>query len=302
MDDSLKLPKIGLGFTLLQQVDSFVMMRWVELLRSHYWPGPVLNGRAQYTVQARNIVVDDFMQRDQYPLPADDWEPGELEALLFWDSDQLPAYVIPQRDGSIKVLTRHLQDLLVENPDKEVIAGLYFSRETEFLRDANGNVAEFPHSPVAYERVEDPRHGYAYRYLSHERMTQEILTLDGRYRLHQVGGVGTGAMLIRKSLLQRMTLARDGKPCFEAPPTDDGRQWTEDLWFCDQVQRLDPAASIWLDSANESAHQGDRIWIRSQHYLAAHGQVGLRSDSAMALEKAAAGAVSHARGRIILPN
>lgn len=315
-----QLPKIGLGFTLLQQVDSFVMMRWVELLRSHYWPGPVLNGRGQYTAQARNIVVEQFMQRDRFPLPnIDTWDSGELEGLLFWDSDQLPTFHIPQRDGTFKVLTRHLQDVLLENPEKELFVGLYFSRETEFLRGANGQINEYPHSPVAYERVEDPRQrtGYGYRYLSHERMVNEILPLEGRYRLHKIGGGGTGAMLIRKSLLERMAVADQQpkpppynrraedqlpRPTFETPPVEHGRSWTEDLWFCDKAQHLDPPAEIWLDPANESAHQGDRIWIRSQHYLAAHGQIGLRSDSALAVEKAVQEAVAESHSRIILPD
>lgn len=334
-----KLPKIGLGLTLLQQVDSFVMMRWVELLRSHYWPGPVLNGRRAYVSMARNIIIDEFFQRDEHPHPWDDWQPGELEGLLFWDSDQLPTMVIPQWDGSFKILTRHIQDLIVEHPEVECFGGLYFSRETDFVKNAADQIVKFPHEPVAYERLPDPRWGHGYRYLSWERMKNEILSLEGRFKLHKVGGVGTGAMFIRKSLLQRMATGKQAgamteamryqraaqlagddaeisdwlqikadamkqrasapMPIFENPDLQDGRTWTEDLHFCEQVQNLDPPGEIWLDAANESAHLGDRIWIRSQHYLAAHGEIGLRADSAMALEKAASQATS---SKIILPD
>lgn len=278
-------PKFGLGLTLLQQVDSFPFMRWTEILRSGYSPGPVLNGRRAYVSMARNIVIDDFFQRDRFPLPVDDWEPGELDALFFWDSDQLPWIAIPERDGSLTLFTRYLQNLLMENPEKEVIVILYFSRETQFAMHPSGSLSEFPHEPVAYERVPDGRYGHAYKRLTFERMTNEILTLDGRYKLHKVGGGGTGAMLIRKSLLERLSIAKAGKPIFENPDTPDGRTWTEDLYFCEQVQSLDPPAEIWL-SACEVAHQGDRIWLQSQHYLAAHGQVGLTREAAEQIERA----------------
>jgi hypothetical protein len=296
---SENLPKIGLALTVMTHVDELIFRKWLLLLRSYYWPGPITSGRGQYVSQARNICIEDFIAADKAPGPIDDWEAGECEAMFFWDSDMLPPTVVRGAAGSLRLYTRHLQDLLVDNPDKDVFALLYFNRMTGFKQNKEGQIVEFPHEPVAYNRTPDG----AYRYLSWEQMTEQVLTLEGRQRLHAIDGGGTGAMLIRKRVLYRM--AEEGlTPWFENPDVPGGRSWTEDLYFCEKLRRLNPPVQVWLDSAGEAAHQGDRIWIQSQHYLAGRGQFGLTPDAAEAIKRAREQAEPKPlwSGKIILPD
>lgn len=50
---------------------------------------------------------------------------------------------------------------------------------------------------------------------------------------------------------------------------DPGTQFTEDVFFCDEIQKR-LGEWIWLDTAMQSAHIAE-IWITSKHYLEAHG-------------------------------
>lgn len=257
---------IGLGFTLPQAVDSAIFIRFLEITRSeHHWPGPVVHAKRAYTVQARNICVDDYLAHPDYE---------RTEGLLFWDSDQLPPAKIPRPDGSLEWFSEHLERVIAEHPDAMVIAGLYFDRSSEFKKTPDGlKFEKYPHEPVAYERAEqDGLVGY--KYLDIERMHGEILR--DRFTLHEVGGVGTGSMFIRKRVFEELKALKPNKGIFEAPETPQGynlptgRQWTEDLYFCEEVsQKL--GYPIWLDSALESAHQGDQIWITSRHWYNARG-------------------------------
>ena len=252
--------RIALGLTLLREMDAKVALRWFQVFRSHWWPGPVYNGRGQYTVQARNYVLEQFFA-----------ELGESEALFYWDSDQVPPLVVPgplPNGWQGGYFTDYLDYLLDHEPDKEVIAGLYFSREDYWQTDEAGKVKAGPHEPLAYWTNADG----GYRFLT----DAELIPMLQRPGLHPIKAAGTGSMLIRKSLLLEMAELKAPRPVFEASmiePGDKrglvGSQWTEDVYFCHEVQtRLHK--TIWLDTAMQSAHVAE-IWVNAAHYLEARG-------------------------------
>lgn len=261
-------PLVCLAFTLGEEISSTIFLRWIQILRSEYhWPGPVVFAKSAYTVQARNLCVDDFIAHEDFPL---------CRALLFWDSDQLPPAMIPKPDGTFEWFSQHVDRILDENPDKMVMGGLYFTRGSEFKRNPDGKTfAHMPHEPVLYERTVDTISGVmGYKYIDMTRMHEEIL--HDRFHLHLVGGIGTGSMIIRKQVFAELLALKAPKAMFEAPESPhgstlpSGRQWTEDLYFCEEVsQKL--GYEIWCDSAMESGHAGDQIWISSRHYYNARG-------------------------------
>lgn len=256
--------RIALGLTLLSSVDAEVFLRWVDLLRTHWWPGPVFHARDMYVTQARNLVLHKALKRK------DEWE-----ALLFWDADQLPGLAVPgplpwqAANGEIwkgGFLTDYLDWLVVAEPHKKVIAGLYYSKEDNWEVTEAGAIIHGPHDPVAYVSPE----GKGYHHLPEEL----IVPMLQRRGLYQVDGAGTGSMLIRKELIERMRELKGGD-IFEAPPSRGegdqvpGTQWTEDLYFCEQV-RKELGETIWLDTAMESGHFQRRLVV-SKTYLEAHG-------------------------------
>jgi hypothetical protein len=234
---------IFLGFTVGRELNSLVALSWIQLLthQPHPFVGPA-SGRRGYVSQARNIVVAEFLASD-------------ADYLLFLDSDQLPAHQVPAHgDWPGGMLGDYLQTIT-----EGVVAGLYYSRESDF-RPERG-----PHEPVAYMAQDD-----GYRYLSLEELGP-MLQHRGRY---PVDGAGTGFMMLRRDVLARMHGIKGGR-IFEDPPAPGeqgakGLSWTEDLYFCHQVREL-MGEQVWLDTAIESAHLGDNIWITSQHYLSARG-------------------------------
>lgn len=252
--------RIALGLTILREVDGKWAMRWMQALRSHWWPGPIYNGKGQYTVMARNFVLRQAFD------DLDSWE-----AVLFWDSDNVPPLIVP---GPLANgwpggwFLDYLDYLLEHEPDKGVIAGLYPSREDYWQTDQIGTIKAGPHEPVAYRRNPDGTYGF----LNFE----ELVPMLQKPGLYPVGGAGTGTMLIRKQVLLELAEMKLPKPVFEAPELKPGEsgggpgsQWTEDLFFCHEVAtRL--KKTIWLDSAMQTAHIAE-IWITFAHYLEARG-------------------------------
>ncbi len=305
-------PRIALGLTVLREVDAKLHVRWMNVLRSHWWPGAVYNGRSGFgAAMARNNVLKQFFE---------DHDNGiEHDALLFWDSDQVPPLIVPgplswngtrsQAPWQGGYFTEYLQWLIEEEPTKQVIGGLYFSREAHWDIDKEGKVRGSPHDPIAYWSPT----GDGYRHLT----PQELVPMLQRPALYHVHAVGTGSMLIRKELLLRLRELKKPRAIFEAPMIgaraeqrhfelvdellaelgpegdaylmddvadrlkdlrkwmegqgggDAGSQFTEDVFFCDEVQkRLNEW--IWLDTAMQSAHIAE-LWITSRHYLEANG-------------------------------
>lgn len=238
--------RVALGLTLLREMDAVVALRWFELLRSYPWLGPTLNGRGQYTVQARNLVLEQAFAR------LDEWD-----SLLFWDADQLPPLYMPKHhDFPGGYFTEYVESLT-----EGVIGGLYYSREDDY----DAAAGRFPHQPVAYYKGENE----GYRYLSLEEL-HPMLRERGKYK---VDGIGTGSLLIQKDVLLRLRDLKAPRPIFEAPavPAASGKpgwQWTEDLYFCKEV--TDMGEEVWLDAAMESGHRGD-VWISTAIYLASRG-------------------------------
>ena len=252
--------RIALGLTILREVDGKWAMRWMQALRSHWWPGPIYNGKGQYTVMARNYVLRQAFD------DLDSWD-----ALLFWDSDNVPPLVVPgplPNGWSGGWFLSYLDYLVQTQEDKAVIGGFYPSREDYWQTDQLGKVKAGPHEPIAYRRNPDGTYGF----LSME----EVVPMLQRPNLYPIGGVGTGTMLIRKETLLDLAELKAPKPVFEAPELKPGEsgggpgsQWTEDLYFCHEVAtRL--KKTIWLDSALQSAHIAE-VWITFAHYLEARG-------------------------------
>lgn len=252
--------RIALGVTLLREVDAKAHLRWEQVLRSHWWPGPIFNGRGQYTVQGRNLVLKQaFAELDAW------------DDLLFWDADQVPPLVVPgplPNGWAGGWFTDYIDYLSEHEKDKDVIGGLYFSREDYWQTDETGAIKAGPHEPVAYGSSGEN----TYRYLT----PAELVPMMQRPDLYPVKAVGTGSMLIRKELLLELAALKAPKAIFEAPELKPGElggvvgsQWTEDVYFCHEVQTK-LHKTIWLDSAMQSAHIAE-IWITGAHYLEARG-------------------------------
>jgi len=235
---------ISLGLTLQRQVDSDVFLMWVGNLRRMPFLGPVYNGRSSYIAQARNIVVQQFLAETEDP----------SRALLFWDADQVP----PVGLGDGTPFLEHVLDL--ESQNLPAVGMLYFRREQPF-------------EPVAYTRDERAR----YHHLTLEQMIPK-LTVRGCY---EVDAVGAGALLIQRRVLEHLQRVKAPRPIFETPMVDvekepglAGLSWTEDTFFCYELQEL--GYKIWLDTRGESAHIAE-IPINARHYLPAHGWMSGRS-------------------------
>lgn len=271
---------MALGLTTERDIRNLIFLRWIELLRSYDWPGPLFYARgAPGFAAARNIVIKQAWERFE-----------EWDALLFWDSDQLPPMWFPwPKHSNVKLpgwetmaplgnenYLAYLDRLLRDNPDKEVVAGIYFSRDLGFTEEP-------PFEPLAYASVpghDDEPDGF--RRLA----PSELGPMLHARGLYPVAGAGTGSMLIRKSVLVRLAEAkgltawledtkRKPAPMFEQQQLRSGQQaglqWTEDLYFCwELTHTLDPPVQLWLDTIGESAHQTD-LWASSEHYLQARG-------------------------------
>lgn len=255
--------RIAFCLTLLAEVQAEVVLRWFNLFRSHWWPGPIYHARDMYVTQARNFVLAQALREK------DHWDD-----VLFWDSDQMPPIEVPgplpwqAANGEFwqgGFFTDYLQWLAESEPHKKVIGGLYYSKEDTIELTQDGKLVHGPHDPVAYREHEG---GY------HHLAESDLLPMLVRRGLYQVDGVGTGSMLIRKEIIERMHELKGGD-IFEAPPArgvagqEPGGQWTEDLYFCDQV-RKELKEIVWLDTAMESAHFQRRPVV-SKTYLEAHG-------------------------------
>lgn len=172
--------------------------------------------------------------------------------LLFWDCDQVPPVGLLER----------LEEVAGREP---IIGGLYYMRSGDF-------------KPHAYEH--DPFSWPPYRHVSDVRLLEMI----SKRGLYQVDAVATGAMLIRKPVLEHMTEEKKHlkppRPLFEAPlagergesASDDviaaGYQWTEDLWFCYEATRT-YGYRVWLDTVYESGHISQQV-VGSRTWLATH--------------------------------
>lgn len=166
--------------------------------------------------------------------------------LLMFDVDQMPARYEP--DGTT------LAERLRSVADLDVVCGLYVMRT-------------FPYPPLAF-REKDPTP----RYLAYEEV-QPILKERG---LLEVDAVGTGAMLIKREVLEAVCEKRGfpDNPVWLTPTrstVDDLKKrvwvWGEDLTFCRDAREL--GYRVWLDSRWESGHYEERIVSSRDYQLAA---------------------------------
>ena len=299
---STRPARIALGLTLLREVHSPVFLRWVNLLRSHWWPGPVYHARDMYVTQARNLILRDFLRERDYS-----------DALLYWDVDQQPPLAVPgplswqASTGEVWQggwFTDYLQWVVGNEPHKKVLGGLYFSKQHDWELTEDGRIVAGPHEPVAYY---SPRDSGGYRPLT----TDELIPMLQRPAIYKVDAVGTGSMLIRKDVIERMAELKGGD-IFEAPPVRNlndqipGSQWTEDTFFCEEVtKRL--GEWIWLDTAMRSGHFADQL-VTDQDYLQKRGYVTQPHEQATRamieqarIDAAEAKRERKAQSRIVLP-
>ena len=188
------------------------------------------------TAVARNQIVKGMLT---YP---------RAEWLFFMDSDMLfPARALRH------LLRRFERD---HKPHVDIVGGTYFQRFE-------------PHDIIAYEQLGE----LAYRPLTTEWIDyaskhRENVSLDGRFAgriigndgLVEVGGIGTGCLLIRRKVLDVMA-----EPWFSY--RDEG---SEDLFFCREAKKA--GFKIYLDMGLVCGHVS-RVVVGPVHCLSANGEL-----------------------------
>lgn len=238
-----------------KQAPGEVLAQWLKVLRMGYWPGPVYPHRGYNVVEARNAVTARFLE-------------GDAAALYWTDSDMLPDPGLADR------LEELMQHPAFTARDGGVIVGSYYGRELPF------EIQLFePHPDVE-----------GMRFLSPARWVPELMEAKQNYlknragRLIKVGGGGTGSMLIRRDVLERMQERKGRGRVWEIKPLPErvheqlrargedrpGGSWTEDIWFCVEVRRaLGVQVLADTDLRLSSGHVTQQI-VGPDHYLAAH--------------------------------
>jgi hypothetical protein len=242
-----------------KSVPGVVLSQWLKILRGRPWPGPTFPHRAYNVITERNLITTRALER-----PAADWQ-----AFYFHDSDMVPDARIVSR---LLELCRHPSFLA---KDGGVIVGSYYARTPPF------EVQIFdPHPELE-----------GMQYLSPARWQPAIAEAKANYlkdrpgRLIKVGGGGTGSMLIRRDVLERMVERKGRGKVFELHPLGaelleelrrkgedrPGGTWTEDIWFCVEVRRL-LGVQVLADTDLRlcSGHVETEHIVTPDHYLAAH--------------------------------
>jgi hypothetical protein len=212
--------------------------------------------RPAYIVPARNGLTEQALAEP-------DWTD-----FLFWDSDILPAPGMLERLAELVTAPPYLAD------NGGVICGAYYLRSYPF------EVQLFnPHPEAIGVQFIHPA-----RWLAALKESQALRDAGKPAPLYPVGGGGTGIMLIRRDVLERLRDLKAPKPIWEAPPMEgklleqvraqgDDRawgHWTEDVFFCVEVaQRLGIQVYGDSDLRFTGAHMGDDR-VGPQHYIASH--------------------------------
>lgn len=233
-----------------------VLGQWLEILRRRYWPGPTFRLRPLYVVDARNQLTALALERR-------DWQD-----FYFIDSDQLPDAGLVDRLLEITEMPAY------QAKTGGVVVGSYYGRGWPF------EVQLFDGDPE--------RDGM--RFLAPDRWVPLLMQAKRDYlelkpgRLISVGGGGTGSMLIRRDVLERMQGLKGRGHVWETPaieprllaklrtqggPPPSGT-WSEDIWFCIEVRRrLGIQVLADTDLRMASGHIWEDI-AGPDHYLAAH--------------------------------
>lgn len=248
-----------------------VLGNWIEALRRYHWPGPSFIYPEIYAagawigvVPVRNIVTYRALQDRSWT------------HLLSIDADHIVHHLVFQRAKQ-----------LARDPRARVVGGAYYGRDYPFEVQAWG------------ERVED-----GVLFVRPELLVPGLqgdwtdIPLDwlhypvgGGAPLLRVAGVGTGCMLIERTVLEELAERRGAGNVWHADSIPWERQvamleagqsfsgvMTEDINFClDVAAQLDVQVWLDLDQRMETGHLGEEPRDR-RHYLASH-QLVIREGS-----------------------
>lgn len=239
--------RVALAMVGRSSVDFEVMTQWIETLRRVHWPGPCFVQPEIYSASAWIGVVP-LRNRVVYEAlrRADEWDD-----LLWIDADH-------------KVGPGLFERIQEHDGRYGILGGCYYARS----------------HPFEIQAVQGPdERGF---WLLDARVAVPAL-MTGASAVIEVAGVGTGCMLVRKDVLERMTEIRGEGNVFRAEriPWDqqlaaiaEGQQisgiLTEDYLFCcDAKELLGERTHLDFDPRMETGHVGTETRDR-RHYLASH--------------------------------
>lgn len=250
--------RIALGIVLEKVVQGDVFGQWIELLRRAHFPGPTYRMRPLYVVQGRNQLVTQALEA-----PVDAWDD-----FYFYDSDMLPEVELVSR------LVELADSPLYQSPSGGVICGHYYGRDV-------------PHELQLFQPRPERKGLY---FIPPDRWLPALIRARQQYLDRQpadlipIGGGGTGSMLIRRDVLQRMQDLKGRGNIFETheigqevrvemaggPTSWAGETWSEDIWFCIEVaERLGVQVYGDTDLRMSSAHLAERR-VSIDDYIRSH--------------------------------
>jgi hypothetical protein len=238
-------------------VDFEVMVQWITALRLVHWPGPVFLMPEIYAAGHWIGVVPLRNLCTYRALQDPTWD-----YLLWIDADHKVHHNLFGR------VREHMRER------RAIVGGLYYARTWPFEVQAFGD-----------------RAAGGVRFVSPVELVPALQRNESR--LMQVAGVGTGCMLIRRDVLERMAGIRGPLSIWRADAVDPAEQlrqveageqisgvMTEDILFClDAADHLGVKTWLDLDPRMETGHVGTETRDRN-HYLAAH-QVVARTPEEM---------------------
>jgi hypothetical protein len=229
-----------------RNVDFDVLMQWIHVLRERWWPGPTFTHRDLYPAEGRNVITAGALLHEDKD---GNWiTPGHplwFDDFLWVDSDHLPSPLFLER--------------IAEYPlDALAIGGTYFGREYPFDLQAWATEPDLEGLlPLPPDRIANILH---------------------RPGLYPVGGVGTGWLLLRREVLERMAEVKGLGYIWEirgltpelAKKLGLGLVIGEDVVFCMELRRL-LDVQVWLDTDPriESQHLAT-MRIGRREWQAAH--------------------------------
>lgn len=222
-----------------RSVEFDVLMQWVHVLRARWWPGPTFTHRDLYPAEGRNVITSRSL------LHTDPADPLYYDDLLWVDSDHLPSPAFLER--------------LDEYPlEALAIAGTYFGRE-------------YPFDLQAWDSSPDEEGLKAIR-------PERVINMLESPGLYPVGGGGTGWLLLRREVLERMAELKGEGRIWEirglsaelAKQLGVGLVLGEDVVFCMELKKLlDVQVYLDTDPRIESQHIGS-MRVGRREWAAAH--------------------------------
>jgi hypothetical protein len=239
--------RIALAMVGRSSVSFEVLKQWIGALREIHWPGPTFLMPEIYAAGEWIGVVPARNLCTHVALQRPDWD-----GILWIDADHKINHQMFER------LQEHMR------AKRAVVGGPYYMRGYPFEINAFG------------ERTRD---GVMYV----PPQTLVPLLDPPRSTVIPVAGVGTGTMLVRRDVLERMAELRGAGNIWHAEKIPWEQQiaflergeplsgvMTEDILFCLDVAEL-LGEQVWLDldPRMETGHQGEQT-VDRRHYLAAH--------------------------------